>query len=257
MHYLVYFAGPFLLGVFGATRLAQPFRIFVVGLIAFLLAWLPMQTITGIATQALGVVEGTLVYAVIVSAAAGLFEESARYIAFRRCAVFRDNHNWRSSLTYALGHHGMETIIVGLTVALITVVVTFKPDAISDPNSLQQCQTLVAAGAGTKLYQSIERLTVGLLIHVCFSGVVMLAVVRAQPRWLFCAGAWHFLHDMVGFNLHNLSTHWLVSKLWIALIVIGYSYLVVRIYRALARPAPATAHPPVGPPPMILPGRQA
>lgn len=259
MHYLVYFAGPFALGVVGASRLAQPFRIFVIGLIAFFLAWLAMQTITGIATQAFRVAEGTLAYATIVAACAGVFEEWARYVAFRRCASFRENRNWRSSTMYAVGHHGMETIIVGLTLVLIHVVVTWRPEAISSPALLQQCEAVLSRGSGTKLYQSIERLAVGLLLHVCFSAVVMLAVLRGRRRWLLVAGAWHFLHNLVAFNLHHLADHWLVSKAWIGIIVIGYSYLVVRLYRALEQSVPADELPrsPSGPPPMILPGRPA
>jgi uncharacterized membrane protein YhfC len=257
VHNIVYFAGPFVLGIAGAILLRQRFRVFVIGLVTFLLAWIVMQSAAAVATQGFGVTERSLLYALIVSLLAAVCEEPARYIAFRRLPAFRGNHNWRSSLTYALGHHGLETIVVGLTILLVTLVVRYKPDAISDPVTLRDCQAAVALGSGTKLYNAFERLSVGLLIHACFSGVVMLAVARGRTRWLFAAMAWHFAHNMVGFNLHRLSDHWLTSKGWIAIVVIGYSYLAVRVYRALAATVsrPHASDTPPSPSPMILPGR--
>lgn len=258
MNYLIYFIGPFLFGLVGALVLRQRFRVFVIGLAVFLLAWTVMQTIAGVATKGFNVAEGSWPYALIVSLSAGIFEELGRYLAFRQFAAFHDNHNGRSSLMYAIGHHGMETIIVGLTLVLIYALVRYKPDAISDPTTLQRCREMLALPPGVKAYNACERLFVGCLIHACFSGVVMLCFIRGQIRWLFVAGLWHLAHNLVGFNLHRLSEHWIVSKGWIAFIVIGYTYLLVRLYRWMP-PAPVSREPDghSAPPPMILPGRPA
>jgi uncharacterized membrane protein YhfC len=254
--YLVYFLGPVALAIIGANALRQRYRVVVIGMIAFLVAWTLCQAIASGAAAAFHLNQRTFAFGVVAALAAGFIEEITRYIVFRRAAVFQDNRTWRASLTYALGHHGMETIIVGLTLVLIALVLRFRPDAIGDPTTLADCRAADALGGGAKLYAASERLAVGLLVHACFSGVVMLSVLRHQVRWLWVAIGWHVAHDLVAFNVHRLADHWIVTKAWVLVVVIGYSYLAVRIYRALQPPVPAVAPlVPVGPPPMILPGR--
>jgi uncharacterized membrane protein YhfC len=250
MDYLIYFLGPLILGVVGATILRQRFRIFFIGFVAFLIAWIVMQTLAGIATKGLHVAETSFLYGLIVSALAGIFEESTRYVVFRQFDSFKGNRNWNSSMMSALGHHGMETVIVGLTMLLIFVVVKYKPDAISDPATLKQCREMVALGAGVKIYNALERLVVGFFIHASFSGVVMFSFARSRVRWLFIAMAWHFAHNLIGFNLHRLSSHWLVSKGWIVIVIALCSYVLFRLRRAMP-PAPVVSTADL--PPMVPP----
>lgn len=258
MHYFIYFAAPVLLGLLGVKLLGQRPRVFVAGMAAFGAAWVIDQTIASVSLRWFHLTERSFAYAVIVSVAAGVVEETVRYIAFRRLAAFRNNGNWRSALGFAMGHHGMETIIVGLTVLLVALVVTYKPEAISDPQLLKQCQAAVAQGNGVKLYSAFERLLVGLLIHTCFSGLVMLAVTRSVPGWLSLAVAWHFAHDMVGLNLHRLPAPRLAGRIWIGIIVIVYTTLAVRIFRALYRTEAMSGHSTAQPGgSLILPGRPA
>lgn len=256
MDYLVYFVGPFLLGVLGARYLRQRFRVFFIGFLAFFLAWIVMQTVATLAARALHLPESAFLYGLIVSALAGLVEESTRYLVFRQFAPFNVQRNWNASTMYALGHHGMETVIVGLSLLLTVLVVKYKPDAISDPALLKQCREVAALGTGIRLYNAGERLFVGLLIHTCFSAVVMLAVARSQVRYVFLAGLWHCAHNLVGFNLHRISHHWLVSKAWIVVILVGYTWLALRIYHALRKTeAVPAASAPGAAPPLMLPGR--
>jgi len=246
MDYLIYFFGPLFLGLVGARILRQRFAVFLIGFGAFFVAWIIMTLLAAIATKGFGLAEGSFRYGLFVSLTAGLGEESTRYVVFRQFGAFEDNRNGRASTMYALGHHGMETAIVGLTLLLIYAVVKYKPDAISDPATLKQCREMLALGTGAKIYNASERLIVGFFMHACFSGVVMLCFTRAQTRWLFAAMGWHFLHNLIGFNIHRLSPHWMTPKLWIAIVVIGYSLILARLYRSLNRvpvppgPAPKT-----------------
>lgn len=256
MDYLIYFVGPFLLGLAGARYLQQRFRVFFIGFLAFFVAWIVMQTVATVAARALHLSEGAFLYGLIVSALAGLVEESTRYLVFRQFAPFKIQRSWNASTMYALGHHGMETVIVGLSLLLTVLVVQYKPDAISDPALLRQCREVVALGDGAKLYNAGERLFVGLLIHTCFSGVVMLALARSQVRYVCLAGLWHFAHNLVGFNLHRLPHPAFAAKAWIVIIIAGYSLLALRIYHALQRSDGTPPEPgPAGPPSMMLPGR--
>lgn len=256
MDYLVYFGGPFLLGALGARYLNQRFRVFFAGFLAFFLAWIVMQTVATFASRALHVFEGAFLYGLIASVLAGLVEESTRYFVFRRFAPFKTQRNWSASTMYALGHHGMETVIVGGTLLLTVLVVKYMPEALPDPVLLKRCRAIAALGTEVKLYNAGERLFVGLLIHTCFSGVVMLAVARDQVRYVFLAGLWHFAHNMVGYNLHRLPHAALAAKVWIAVILVGYSFLALHIYHALRKTAaPPPAAPAPGQTSRLLPGR--
>ncbi|HVU31831.1 MAG TPA: YhfC family glutamic-type intramembrane protease [Opitutaceae bacterium] len=257
MSYLVYFAGPFFLGIAGAKFLRQRTELFFIGVAAFLVTWAVMQLLVAGTSQALGLTDRSFLYGVLVAVVAGIFEESTRHIVFQRFAVFRTNRTWRASLTYAFGHHGMETVIVGATLLLITLVLRFDPGAISNPATLRMCQELDSLGGAAKLYNAVERLAVGLLIHACFSAVVMLGVARGQLRWLLLAIAWHFGHDLVGFNLGRIAPGWIAAKAWVGIIIVAYSYAITRLWRALSRidPANASSGACPGPSPLILPGR--
>jgi len=72
VHYLVYFLGPLLLGLAGAKILRQRFTIFWIGFVAFLVAWIVMQTATGIAANAWHLTERSFLYGLIVSLLAGV-----------------------------------------------------------------------------------------------------------------------------------------------------------------------------------------
>ena len=49
---------------------------------------------------------------------AGLFEETGRYVAFRK--LYRAEHSWRSGVMFGLGHGGLEAVLlVGLSLAVL------------------------------------------------------------------------------------------------------------------------------------------
>lgn len=250
MDYVIYFLLPLLIAFIGARILRQRYRIFFIGGLAFFAAWVIDQTITGTAAAVFGWKETSVLFGLVASLSAGVFEESARYVVFRHLPAFRGNRNWRSAVTYTFGHHGAETVIVGLSLLLTYVVVTYKPDALSDPQMLERARAAVALGAGPRIYNASERLIVGFLIHACFSSVVMLSVLLAQRRLLLVAMGWHFVHDMIGFNLHRLSDHWLVSKAWIAFILVVYTIILTRLCRRLGAGQDSTTN---RPPPLIAP----
>ena len=133
-------------------------------------------------------------------------------------------------MMYAIGHSGMESIVVGGTLLLILAVVKYAPQTVS-PELLSQIKEDLEIGLLQGLYNSFERLLVGLLIHSCFTAVVLLSLIKSQKRYLLLAMLWHFGHDMVAFNLHLVSTHWIARWLWIVFIVVVYSWLLLNILR--------------------------
>jgi len=231
--YIVYFLGPFLLAFFLGKRLLKArYSAFAIGLLAFLVPWVCILLImiqVSAATSG-SVTEGTVLYSLVLSASAGLFEESSRFFAFR---IFRRlRRDWNTGIMYAIGHSGMESIIVGGSLILTFLVITYAPEKLS-PELLSQVAVL-ESGFLQGLYSSFERLIVGLLIHACFTCVVLLSLTRSQKRYLLLAMLWHFGHDMVGFNLHRLSDHWVAGKLWIVFILVVYSWILLKLRKSLS-----------------------
>lgn len=232
--YLVYFLGPFLLAFFIGRRLLRAtYGTFAIGLLAFFAAWVCIMIVTQVSRgMANSLKEGTLLYSIITAASAGLFEESSRFFAFGIFRRLRDRRNWNTGIMYAIGHSGMESIIVGATLILTIIITKYSPQLLS-PEVLGQSKALLEIGLLEGLCNSFERLFVGLLIHSCFTSVVLLSLIKSKGRYLLLAMLWHLGHDMVGFNLHRLSSHWIVGKMWIVFIVIVYSIVLFKLRRAM------------------------
>ncbi len=128
----------------------------------------------------------------------------------------------------------MESIIVGGNLLLTTAVVKYAPEVLS-PKLLEESKEVLEIGFHQGLYNSLERLLVGLLIHSCFTLLVLLSLMKSKKKYLWFAMLWHFGHDMVGFSLHRISEHWIVGKLWIIFVVVVYSWILVRLSRQVVR----------------------
>ena len=226
--YLVYFLGPLLLAIFLGKRLLRAqYTAFFAGLLAFFVAWVVILVIT---TSAIMHVKNALLYSVIVAASAGVFEESSRFFAFRISKKLHENRNWNTGIKFAIGHSGMESIIVGGSLLLTIAVITYAPELLSE-EVLSEAQAVLEIGFLQGLYSAFERLFVGLLIHSCFTCVVLMSFV--QRRYLLVAVLWHFVHDMVGLNLHYVSDHWIAAKLWVLFIVVVYSWVLFKLRKRM------------------------
>lgn len=166
--YIVYFLGPFLLAFFiGRKLLKARYSAFAIGLLAFLVAWVCILIVTQIsAAMSDFITEGTIWYSLILAASAGLFEESSRFFAFRIFKRLREKRDWNTGIMYAIGHSGMESIIVGGTIILTLLVVSYAPEKLSS-ELLNQSRAVLEIGFWQGLYDSFERLIIGLLIHSC------------------------------------------------------------------------------------------
>jgi uncharacterized membrane protein YhfC len=229
--YIVYFFGPFLLAFFIGRRLLKAkYSVFAIGLLTFFAAWVCVTIAVGVSALK----QETILYSIVVSASAGLFEESGRFFAFRIFKGLREKTNWNTGIMYAIGHSGMESIIVGANLLLTIVIVKYAPQVLS-PELLNQSKAVLQIGFLQGLYYSFERLFVGLLIHSCLTSVVLLSLIKSQKRYLFLAMLWHCGHNMVGFNLGRLSEHWVAGKLWIVFVVVVYSWALFNLRKITAK----------------------
>jgi uncharacterized membrane protein YhfC len=122
--------------------------------------------------------------------AAALFEETGRYVAMRFWA--RDTGTPGTPLAYAIGHGGLESIVIG-TISLVNLLVyavMFNAGTLDatfaavPPEALAKVHGIVAhLSVGAAAMATFERLA-ALLIQIGLSLFVWRAVERRQLRWL-------------------------------------------------------------------------
>lgn len=118
----------------------------------------------------------------------GLFEEGARYIAYRTYA--RQARTWRDAVTFGLGHGGGEAIILGALVGLTAInaymyahnegLLQLIPDPAQRAVIASQVRQYWAMPWYLPLLGGIERLP-AICFHIAMSLVVLRAVV--SRRW--------------------------------------------------------------------------
>ncbi|MFW6042359.1 MAG: YhfC family intramembrane metalloprotease [Chloroflexota bacterium] len=215
MYYVLYalngllmIAVPLLLGVAIARRGNARWGLFGVGAATFVgaqIVHIPFNWLvdrSGL-LPAPGAGTGSLaILALFYGLSAGVFEEGARYIVFRRWT--KRARSWWQGLMVGAGHGGVEAILLGLLFAVNMAVLLgvhsgrFTGLVPTDALPLveeQVAQLFDVPWYGT-LLGALERLF-AITVHLAMSLMVLLSVVRRQLRWLGAAILWHTLLDAV------------------------------------------------------------
>ncbi|HEX8825796.1 MAG TPA: YhfC family glutamic-type intramembrane protease [Archangium sp.] len=140
---------------------------------------------------------------VVLSITAGLFEETARLIAFKY--PLKDHRTWKDALGFGVGHGGFESAVLvgGLAlVGLVNVVVLSKMDLSTlklPPEQLEQVHAAKEQIAALRWWEPLlgayERVC-AMLIHVSMTVVVLQRFLRGQRRWYWFAVGFHFLANL-------------------------------------------------------------
>jgi uncharacterized membrane protein YhfC len=148
------------------------------------------------------------VWLVILCLSAGLFEETARLIAFAR--PLKEHRTWRDALGFGAGHGGLESALLvgGLAViGLINVVVLSEMDLASLSLNAEQLEQIRAAKEQiaalrwwSPLLGAYER--VGAMVaHMTMSVLVLQRFLRGQRRWYWFSVGFHALLNWVSVML--------------------------------------------------------
>ncbi len=139
--------------------------------------------------------------------AAGLFEETGRYVAFRWLIGKRRYPERDTAVTYGIGHGGIEAMLtLGTAYATMIVIALYlrhgnQPAALAMMGgSAEALSTYIAAlgqlTPGTVLLAMVER-GAAMLLHIALSIFVLLAVRdKRQWTWFPFAIALHAIADM-------------------------------------------------------------
>lgn len=248
---------PLVLAVAITRRLRTPVSLVLWGAAVFLLSQalrLPsLQGLTSLFEQgALPAPDAANEIAVniaILSITAGLFEETARYLAYRY--LIPRARSWNAAVTFGAGHGGMESVMLGGLMALefATMLSLGTPGAApAVPGQSPEEQTRLAEQVtrywATPWYVpflgTLERVF-SICFHITMAVVVLEAVRRSNLTWLFAAIAAHAAAN-AGATAALVAFGPIVAEIVVGLIAMLALYVLFRLRRNHADPErPAAA----------------
>lgn len=208
---------PLAVGVVAVRRHDVPVRLFGLGTVTFVGSQLVHLPLLHVLTRALrGVELGPLrqrpwvANAAIKGIAAGLCEETARYLGYRYLAPRA--RSWEKGVALGLGHGGAEAIILG-TIATAAALRL-------GPTGSRHAAAFLGA---------VERLF-AITNHVAMSVMLLQVFVRRRWRWLFAAIGWHAALDATAVTLASR-----LSPFALQAVLGGFAVAALGILRTLKR----------------------
>jgi uncharacterized membrane protein YhfC len=180
--------------------------------------------------------------AVVLGLSAGLFEELARYGAYRWWA--KEARSWRKGVLLGAGHGGAEALILGLLVlyAFAQMLALRGQDLSSllgnqmTPAQIQALQAQLnvywSAPWAANLFGALER-AFTIPVQITLSVIVLQAFVRRQSRWVWLAVGWHALIDAASVYASNT-----IGIYWTEAVIALVALISLAILFALRRPEP-------------------
>jgi uncharacterized membrane protein YhfC len=142
------------------------------------------------------------VAALLLGLSAGVFEEVARYLAYRYQLKAQQDRTWSSALMFGAGHGGVESVIIGVLVAYGFIRLFALKDASLE--MLIPIDQVEVTRAQVNLFWSlpwygailgaVERAAT-LCFHMSAAVLVLQAFRRKNILWLFAAIGWHTVLD--------------------------------------------------------------
>jgi uncharacterized membrane protein YhfC len=210
---LLTIALPLALGAYLVRRFKTGWGLFLVGCVTFIgsqIFHLPFNAFVlnpVLASLGFGAQTGPgltlLIAALLLGLSAGIFEEGARWLAYR--FWIRKARTWPQGVVFGSGHGGAEAFIAGLlALATLAQLTALRGQ---DLSSVVPAEQLAAAEAQVELYwglpawvsflPAVERAS-ALAVQITLSVIVLQAFLRPRGGlWFLAAVGWHALVDAV------------------------------------------------------------
>lgn len=223
---LLMVAMPVGLGIFLTKRFGLGWRIWLIGAATFILSQvghIPFNQGLTLLFQR-GILpapppEWRLPFnSLILGLSAGLWEEMARYSAYRWWA--KDARTWRKGVLMGAGHGGAEAILLGaLVLYAYTQMLALRGQDLTsllgnrmNAAQIQALQTQVnaywSAPWTATILGAVER-AFTIPVQIALSAIVLQAFVRGQFRWVWLAIGWHALVDAASVIASNrIGIYW-------------------------------------------------
>ena len=217
------------------ARSGGSWKDFLVGAATFIVFALILERILHMLILQSGVgvvIQGNIwLYGLYGGLAAGVFEETGRFLAFR--FVLRGRTARITSLAYGIGHGGIEALLVaGLAMASNLILgLTYTHGGAIPSEIIPAVEALLAIPAPTFLWSGFERLS-AMALHMALS-VLVFASVRTDRRWLYPAAI--LIHAAVNFMAVVVNAYLPIAatELLILLLVVIATLWAARVYKNL------------------------
>ncbi|MCW4049289.1 MAG: YhfC family intramembrane metalloprotease [Candidatus Bathyarchaeota archaeon] len=184
---------PFAVCFYVTRRLGTTWRTVFIGALMFIASLIrfPLNQYTSIAILRMGLGDFSwTLLAAFPSLTAGVFEEGARYIAYRYLVK---EHSMDNAVTYGAGHGGIESIlIVDVNITIIGVILLTNP-ALLPAEQLAAINVTQAYMPFIGLYER----AIAIIIQIGLSVMVMESFRKRDPRYFVSAVSLHFLIDFM------------------------------------------------------------
>jgi uncharacterized membrane protein YhfC len=253
LNFLLMIALPWVLVFYLRRKFGTHWRIFVWGAVAFIgsqVVRIPLLTLftAGFDQGLLPAIpeQYTTIFTLgVLSLTAGIFEEGARYIVYRR--FIPDARTWKEGVSFGAGHGGIEAFIFGLLAAASTIGVfylssvdmtTLGMNAEQLALAQQQVNTFMSAPWYMTLLGAVERVF-AMTFHISAAVMVLQVFRRNNIAWLFAAIAWHTLLNL------SIGLVPVVGELGVegilGLFALASLWIIFRLRDAAPTPPPASA----------------
>lgn len=141
--------------------------------------------------------------AVFLGLAAGVFEETSRWVLYK--FILKKNRTWNEGVLVGAGHGGVEAFLLGVmgVFTLINMIVLRNVDMSvmgipADQLELarQQVNEFWASPAYVGLLGFFERVF-AITLHIALSVMVLYGIAYKKPLWFWLAVLWHSIVDAV------------------------------------------------------------
>ena len=208
---LLMIAMPVLLGIFLANRLKAEWRLYGLGMLAFVGSqvlhipfnvWVLSPVMQRWQSQAVPGSAQLAVVAVLLGLSAGIFEESARCLAYH--FSMRENRSWRDGFMLGAGHGGMEAMLLGLlsfnSFLQLAALRGADLNQVLQGGQVEVTRSILQMYWSLPYYQhlipALER-AAAICVHLGLSLLVLQAFTRRNALWFVLAVAWHALVNAV------------------------------------------------------------
>lgn len=200
---------PIVVSLFIRRKTGASWRLFFIGAATFILSQvlhIPFNWVierTGWLPSDLLPWSNLIIFAAFYGLSSGVFEEVARYLAYRFWA--KDARSWSRGMMLGAGHGGIESILIGLlgSVSVISLFLTADSEVLMSAIPADQQALITAAVAeyqATPWYGlvlgGVERIF-AITAHLAMSVMVLQVFLRRSIRWLFLSIVYHALFNAI------------------------------------------------------------
>jgi uncharacterized membrane protein YhfC len=189
---------PIAAAVWCLARCKKTFRDILTGAVIFIVFVLALERsmhlyflVTNF--EASMILDNPWIYAVYGAFAAGIFEETGRFIGFK--FLLRGRERWEDGVAYGIGHGGIESLLIGGAAAAQNLYLSLMMRAGSLPEAFEQFRSALADTAPYLfLISGVERMF-AMALQVALSLLVLYGVREKKFRYIIYAVLIHAAVD--------------------------------------------------------------